>query len=119
MERELGCVTPWLFVHLRGPYRGQRIKGFRKAWANACRLAGCLGMLRHDLRRTACRDMVRLGIPERVVMAVTGHKTRSVFERYNIVSPDDLQDVARRLLNNARTKMGTEHDKRVMEDSCL
>jgi hypothetical protein len=60
--------------------------------------------------------MVRLGIPERVVMAVTGHKTRSVFERYNIVSPGDLQDVARRLSHNARTKIGTVRDERVLED---
>ena len=76
---------------------GDRCGDFRKAWLRACRAAGCPGMLRHDFRRTAVRNMVNAGVAERVAMQVTGHRTRSVFDRYHIVSPSDLQDVTRRL----------------------
>lgn len=97
LERKTGRIVPHLFPHLRGRHQGQRIRDFRRAWVTACRRAGVPEMLRHDFRRTAVRNLVNAGVPERVAMTVTGHRTRSVFDRYHIVSPADLQDVARRL----------------------
>ncbi len=97
VERQTGRIIPYLFPHLSSRFKGQRIKDYRKAWDTARRKAGVPGKLRHDFRRTAVRNMVNVGVPERVAMTVTGHKTRAVFDRYHIVSPGDLQDVARKL----------------------
>lgn len=101
-----GHVCPWVFFRMVAKGRGGRkypkvIQRFDKAWATACKAAGCPGRLRHDFRRTAIRTMVRRGVPERVAMQLSGHLTRSVFERYNIVSAGDLMDAATRLEGQA------------------
>ena len=98
VSRTMGRVIPYLFPHLpKGRLQGERIRDFRKSWATACKAVGLSGMLRHDLRRTAARNLIRSGVPEVVSMRITGHRTRSVFDRYNIVSPADLQDAARKM----------------------
>lgn len=96
-----GVLCPWVFCRVErtrtGALRARRIRAFTGSWRTACREAGVPGRLVHDLRRSFVRDAVRAGIPEAVVMRLSGHKTRSVLERYNVTSEGDLRMAAARL----------------------
>jgi len=102
LRQDRGLMVPWVFFRMVAKERGgakypEPIRALAKAWKNACIGAGCPGRIPHDLRRTAVRNLVRAGVSESVAMRLTGHKTRSVFERYNIVSDGDLRDAVQKL----------------------
>jgi integrase len=77
--------------------RGSPVRDFRDTWANACKHAGVAGLLFHDLRRTAARNLRRAGIAEGVIMKIGGWRTRSVFERYAIVDQNDIAAAMKKL----------------------
>jgi integrase len=98
---------------------GEPVQDFRGAWWALCEKAGLgrfvrvkdrkgrvrdkwQGLLFHDLRRSAARNMVRYGVDEGVVMKIGGWKTRAVFERYNIVSESDITEVASKIEEGRR-----------------
>jgi integrase len=84
---------PLVFHHDEVPMRE-----WKRCWSRACRAAGIPGRYLHDCRRTAARNLVRAGVPERVAMVLLGHKTRSVFDRYNIVCERELHQAGERLV---------------------
>jgi hypothetical protein len=102
LERR-GILTPLVFCRLKG----QPVLTFHKRWKTACAAAGCPGRIPHDFRRTAVRNLNRAGVPETVAMKISGHKTRSVFDRYDITSEEDLAEASRKLQALSGTITGT------------
>jgi integrase len=91
-RKALGTAMPWVFLNHRGD---GPVKQFRKVWSKACENAGIGNRLFHDFRRTAVRNMVRGGVPENIAMKISGHRTRSIFDRYDVTSEDDIREAAR------------------------
>ena len=109
LERQLAARrldSPLIFHNGKGRHVGN----FSTSWGRAL---GCakVSFAFHDLRRTAVRNMIRAGVPERVAMEISGHRTRAIFDRYNIVSGRDLDDaMAKRaayeaLISNTKGEM--------------
>jgi integrase len=86
------ALSPFVFHRA-----GQPVADFRKSWASVCDTAGVAGTLFHDLRRSAVRNMDRAGVSQSVAMALSGHKTASVYRRYRIVDEVDLRQALARM----------------------
>jgi integrase len=96
-RRRLDC--PLVFHRTAKGRPGQPVLDIRKSWAAAVKAAGLApGLTPYDLRRTAIRNMIRGGTDIAVAMKISGHRTRSTFDRYNIV---DEQDVRTAVLQTA------------------
>jgi integrase len=76
---------------------GKPVRDFRDTWAKVCKAAGAPALLFHDLRRTAARNLRRAGVAENVIMQIGGWRTRSVFDRYAIITENDISDAVRKL----------------------
>ena len=82
-----------------GKHQGEAapVMDFDKAFATACQAAGLVygrkgGSTFHDFRRTAARNLRSAGVPENIAMQITGHRTRSMFDRYAITNEADVAD---------------------------
>jgi integrase len=78
-------------------WRGEQIGEIKTAWNKARVRAKVPQLLVHDLRRTAVRNMIRAGIPEKQAMRISGHKSRSMFDRYDITDERDIQIAGQKL----------------------
>lgn len=97
----------WLFV-----WRGKRLLTLtQKAWRTATKAAGLPGLIFHDLRRSAVRNMEQAGIPRSVAMAISGHKREDVYRRYDIVNDRDIQAAASKLEQRMRDHVPAEQPK--------
>ncbi len=96
-------------------WKGHGITEAKTAWKKARERAGIPGLLIHDLRRTAIRNMIRAGISEKRAMEISGHKTNNIFKRYDITDERDIQADGERLARYLEEKAKLAEERRKLE----
>jgi integrase len=96
-------LSGYVFVN---PDTGTRWNQIQKVWDRARKGAGLSNLWFHDLRRSFVTNARRRGVPESVVMKMSGHRTREVFERYNIINDEDLREATRVIEEGQKRELG-------------
>jgi integrase len=121
-----GELRSWLEMAYSAPrgvtivcWKGEAVSETKRAWKGACKRAGVPDLYIHDLRRTAIRNMIRAGVPEKQAMLISGHKTRSMLDRYDIIDERDIHAAGKKMAafmteqEKVRTKVRTVAQKAI------
>jgi integrase len=93
IEPHAGKAVEWVFFRPDGT----PVRYFRRSWLTACEKARLVGKIPHDFRRTAVRNLARIGVDRKTAMEMVGHKTESIYRRYTITDEAMLRDASARL----------------------
>ena len=99
-------LSPWIFHR-----RGKPIRKFSRAFDKARIAAGVPHKTVHDFRRTALRDLIRAGVHQHVAMQISGHRSASVFRRYDIVDVEDVRQALRKTERFRKTRTDSDNRK--------
>src|SRR4029450_3331534 len=88
-------LSPFVFHR-----EGQRLGDWRKTWKAACEAARVPGLLFHDFRWSAVRNLIRSGVPQAVAQEISGHRTRPMFDRYNVAPAAEAREAIRQPLQD-------------------
>ena len=83
---------------------GSRVRDYRDDWTALCKAADLPDLLFHDLRRSGVRNMIRRGVQQKIAMLISGHKTPSVFQRYNIIDETDIRLAVQKIAAGAKVE---------------